>query len=236
MPKKVIFMIIILVAIMLGTWFLVDREQAGRPGQDRPGQSTFDKSLHSLDQPGSIWWIVNKNRPLPADYVPGDLVTPNVPKRTAGGDESQVSQKIAQPLEKLIHDASATGHNLMLVSGYRSYDLQVSIYNRHVSQLGQTEADRVSARPGTSEHQTGLAADVGRPDRHCELEVCFGDTPEGQWVLANAHKYGFVIRYPKGKESVTSYQYEPWHLRYVGKDLAGELKRTELTMEEFFGL
>lgn len=230
------FVIIILVAVVFGTWLLTNREQTEQPSQNKPEQGTFDKSLYPIDQPGSIWQIVNKNRALTEGYVPNDLVTPAVPTRTATGDESQVSQKIAGALEALITDAGEAGHSLMLVSGYRSYDLQVSVYNRNVSELGQTEADKVSARPGTSEHQTGLAADVGRPDRHCELEECFGETPEGQWVLAHAHEYGFIIRYLRGKESITGYQYEPWHLRYVGPELANELHQTGQTMEEFFGL
>ncbi len=204
-------------------------------GTNQSSQS-FDKTQHSTDQPGSIWWIVNKNRPLPSGYVPDDLTHPNIPSRSSSGDESQVSQKIVPALEGMVNAASADGINLMLVSGYRSYGLQVSVYNQNVRSLGQTEADKVSAHPGTSEHQTGLALDIGTTSRQCEIETCFGQTPEGQWIAANAYKYGFVIRYPEGQEASTGYAYEPWHLRYVGTELAAEIHKTGQTLEEFFGL
>jgi D-alanyl-D-alanine carboxypeptidase len=114
--------------------------------------------------------------------------------------------------------------------------LQKQFYDSYVGQDGQEAADRYSARPGTSEHQTGISFDATSLSETCHLEICFETTPEGKWIAEHAHEYGFIIRYLKDKESVTGYQYEPWHLRYVGKELAAELKRTGLTMEEFFGL
>ncbi len=102
---------------------------------------------------------------------------------------------------------------------------------------GKAVADTQSARPGFSEHQTGLAADIEPASRTCEVQECFGDTPEGQWVAANAYKYGFVIRYPKDMQHVTGYIYEPWHVRYVGKKLAEQMhKEGVATLEQFFGL
>jgi D-alanyl-D-alanine carboxypeptidase len=106
-----------------------------------------------------------------------------------------------------------------------------------VNVQGKAVADSQSARPGYSEHQTGLAVDVEPTSRKCEVEACFGDTPEGKWVAANAHKFGFIIRYPKNMQSVTGYIYEPWHIRYVGKELAGEMHKQNIaTLEQFFGL
>jgi len=134
----------------------------------------------------------------------------------------------------MFETAKNDGIDLMLGSGYRSYDVQAFYYNNYVNTYGQAEADRFSARPGTSEHQTGLALDVSGIDRVCYLEVCFEEQPAGKWVADNAHKFGFIIRYPEGKESITGYQYEPWHLRYVGQELATELNSLSLTMEEFF--
>lgn len=208
--------------------------------EDKPRASTeqqkFDKSKLSTSNPSSLWLVVNKKRPISANFTPVDLVTPDVPIRS-GGEESTIRSGTAKALETFFAAAKKQGHDLLFVSGYRSHALQTAVYNRYVGSLGQAEADRVSARPGTSEHQTGLAADVGTIDRMCELETCFGDTPAGKWIAKNAHDYGFIVRYPKGKESITGYSYEPWHLRYVGKELANELHRTKVsTLEEFFGL
>ena len=123
---------------------------------------------------------------------------------------------------------------MKVISGYRSQYTQTSVYNSYAQKDGVTAADRYSARPRYSEHQTGLAADLGNGT--CDLEICFGNTSAGKWLESNAHKYGFIIRYPKGKESLTGYQYEPWHLRYVGKELAIQIYKTNQTLEQFFGL
>lgn len=118
-------------------------------------------------------------------------------------------------LDQLVVDATAAGHpGLYVRSAYRSYDEQADVYAYWVALLGQEQADLISARPGHSEHQLGLAVDVAGPS--CDGWDCFGDTPEGRWVAANAHRYGFIIRYPEGGTPVTGYAYEPWHLRYVG--------------------
>ena len=199
----------------------------------------FNKQLHPIDEAGSIWWIINKVRPLnPATYAPDDLVVPQVPLRIGRGDsEMRLRQEAATALESMVEAASKDMVNLMLSSGYRSYQLQVAVYNASVQKYGQAGADKQSARPGTSENQTGLAADLEPVTRECELEVCFSNLPEGQWLAANSYKYGFVIRYPVGKESITGYSYQPWHVRYVGIELATELlKQNVKTLEEFFGV
>jgi D-alanyl-D-alanine carboxypeptidase len=141
----------------------------------------------------------------------------------------------ADALSKLITDAKLANLKITPLSGFRSYDTQVSVYSNEVKSFGQAVADTESARPGTSEHQTGLTVDVGGGG--CGIEDCFGSTPEGKWVAQNAYKYGFIIRYPEGKQSTTGYRYEPWHLRFVGTDLANEMHSQKiLTLEEFFGL
>jgi D-alanyl-D-alanine carboxypeptidase len=143
----------------------------------------------------------------------------------------------AKSLEKLFAAAKHNGTPLRLSSAYRSYVYQVSLYSGYVAKEGQGAADAESARPGYSEHQTGLAVDVGNVDGACEVERCFGDSPAGQWVAANAYKYGYIVRYPNGLTDVTGYEYEPWHLRYVGVDLAAEMhKMGTQTLEQFFGL
>ncbi len=129
------------------------------------------------------------------------------------------------------------GLSLQITSAYRSFESQTRIYNRTVGNLGQAGADKVSARPGHSEHQTGLAVDIGSIPAVCSFEACFGGTPHGQWLAANAYRFGFVLRYPDGLTPVTGYIYEPWHFRYVGLELAAEVQATGIqTLEEFFGL
>jgi len=132
--------------------------------------------------------------------------------------------------------AKEDGIHLAGVSGYRSHSVQKALFQRYVERDGEEAARRYSAEPGHSEHETGLAMDVSGIDGKCAAEDCFADTKEAEWLDRHAHEFGFIIRYPKGKESVTGYQYEPWHLRYVGKELAKEIAEQGITLEEYFGL
>jgi len=127
---------------------------------------------------------------------------------------------------------------LNLQSGYRSYAFQSDLYNGYVRTQGLATADRQSARPGYSEHQTGLAADLGGTSAPgCNVAQCFANTIEGRWLADHAYEYGFIIRYPADKESITGYEYEPWHVRYVGVALAAEMHRRGIeTLEEFFNV
>ena len=216
--------------------FLNKKEETQAPQTQQPAKDAFNKTQYSITEPGSPWWLVNKQRPIADDdYAPGERVAPNIKLRWAPIAESmQVSKQIAPALEQMYKGSQTAGFDLMLISGYRSAKTQKELYDGYVAQHGQAEADRFSARPGTSEHQTGLVVDLGRADKNCELETCFGETAEGKWLAEHAHEYGFIIRYPQGKEAIVGYQYEPWHLRYVGPELAAELFRTKQTMEEFF--
>lgn len=200
--------------------------------------ASFDKQQFSTVNPTSSWVVVNKQHPLrPKNYVPNDLVVPRVPLRVPGNESMQLRQVTATALQDMFTAASKDSISLMLSSGYRSYNYQVSLYNGYVASQGQTVADTQSARPGFSEHQTGLAADVEPASKKCEVEQCFGSTPEGEWVATNAYKYGFIVRYTTGNEDSTGYGPEPWHIRYVGVELATELHRTHTaTLEQFFGI
>ncbi len=244
--RKLPIIAIIVALLVAGIAFVYFGRDQHRPGADTKSnassesnaQASFDKKQHSIDDPTSIWVVVNKPRPLsPINYKPADLVVPNVPLRTPGAEYMQMRAESAKALEELFAAAKASNFNLLLTSGYRSYDVQVSVYNGYIKSMGQAETDRTSARPGHSEHQTGWAVDVEPSSKKCELEACFGDMPEGAWVSANAYRFGFIIRYTKDKESVTGYAYEPWHLRYVGTDLADEMHHKGVeTLEEFFSV
>lgn len=162
---------------------------------------------------------------------------PNIPLRVPGNESMQVRQLISPALEQMFADAKSAGVPMMLSSGYRSYSFQTSLYNGYVKSHGQAEADTFSARPGFSEHQTGLAVDVEPLDGSCDVSQCFADTPSGKWVAAHAYEYGFIMRYPSDKVAITGYMYEPWHFRYVGKELAAEMRKQGVeTLEEFFGV
>lgn len=254
MKKKQIAILVILVAVLATSfwWFTRDTDHKTTPSTTNKSSSRsstdtntdttavgFAKSKYSLTDPASIWVITNKQRPLnPKTYAPSDLVVPNIPLRSnITSTEKQVRQPMATALETMVAAAKTEGLGLNLQSGYRSYSFQVSLYNRYVQQQGQAAADSQSARPGYSEHQTGLAADLGSISHpECDVEECFGTTAEGKWLAANAYKYGFMIRYPQGLQNITGYIYEPWHVRYVGVDLATELHNAGVqTLEQFFG-
>jgi len=215
------------------------RQGSSLQGNDVEPTILFNKNRYSTTDPASLWIVVNKQRPLnPKNYVPSDLVVPAIPLRSeAGNSEMHVSQTMAPALEQLVSAALQEGIGLMLASGYRSYGLQVSVYANEVKNYGQTQADRESARPGYSEHQTGLAADLEPTNRVCEVQDCFANTAEGKWLATNAHRYGFILRYAKGKEQITGYRYEPWHIRYIGVELSAQTRSRGIeTLEEFFGL
>lgn len=156
--------------------------------------------------------IANKTYSLPSDYNPG------------------VDSNAYAALEQMQQAAAADGVVLFVVSGFRDYETQKAIYSRYVYNNGQENADRFSARPGHSEHQTGLAFDLN------SLSESFGDTREGIWLSENCHKFGFIIRYPKGKEHITGYMYEPWHVRYLGTENAEKIYASGLTVEEYLGI
>ena len=205
------------------------------PLPEPPLKLTFDKRQFSITDPASIWVVANKLNPLnPNNYAAPDLVqTPvkfaNSPVLRQAASDAVVTMFAAYQAE--------TGKEMQIQSAYRSYDVQVNVYNGWVNQLGQAGADLTSARPGHSEHQTGLAIDIATADSSCTLRACFASTNQGKWLAKNAWKYGFILRYPKGETDVTGYEFEPWHYRFVGVSLAKEYHDTgATTLEGFFGL
>ncbi|WP_349898940.1 M15 family metallopeptidase [Parafrigoribacterium soli] len=204
------------------------------PPVDKP-KSFFNKHALSIDDPTSIWVVADKLRQLkPANYVPPDLVQTPVPHL----NPPTLRAAAADAMVAMFAAAKAEGAGgMQLQSAYRSYAVQVNVYNGYVRSAGQAGADAQSARPGFSEHQTGLAADISAQPLTCALAACFGQTPQGKWLAANAYRFGFLLRYPADKVAVTGYMYEPWHFRYIGVELATEMHETGFTtLEEFFGL
>ena len=171
--------------------------------------------------------IVNKTYYLPENYTPVDSYA-----KLSDSCPNCLEKEVMTAFNEMKAQTTSIGLNIYIASGYRSYNTQNYLYNNYVARDGKEEADTYSARPGHSEHQTGLAFDLN------SVNSSFANTDEGKWIKDNCYLYGFIIRYPKGKESITGYMYEPWHLRYVGKDLAEKLYNNGdwLTIEEYFGI
>lgn len=180
---------------------------------------------------------MNKHRPLaPAAFVPADLVQPSV-RLAVSGDAALLNSTTAAAVERMFAAAATDGVVLTLASGYRSYATQTGTYNGYLASRGRAEADTASARPGYSEHQTGWSFDIGDGGGACGFQPCFAEQPAAVWAKANAHRFGFVVRYPWMLHPITGYYYEPWHLRFIGAQAASDMNRRGIaTLEEYFGL
>ena len=194
---------------------------AAEPAQHQSAQTSSSSDNYGpapvqYDIPGLTYingvLIANKSYSLPADFAPG------------------LDSTCYNQFCKLSSAAAQEGLNIYLSSGFRSYDYQAQIYNNYCNRDGQAAADTYSARPGYSEHQTGLAIDVN------QIDDSFIGTPEAIWLENHCHEFGFILRYPQGKQDITGYQYESWHIRYVGTDLATQIHASGLTLEEYFGI
>lgn len=196
----------------------VSKAASASPAAARPSVESSPESLRCL---------VNKMRPFAQkDWAPSDLVD---------FEGQQLRAEAAQAARTMMDAAKAEGVTLTVSSAYRSYAVQQQTYQHWVSVNGQKVADQLSARPGYSEHQTGLAIDFSSPEG-CRLEECYEDTRAGRWLAKNAQNYGFILRFPKGQQAVTGYLFEPWHYRYLGKDLTARYVASGAnTLEEFLG-
>lgn len=182
----------------------------------------FYTDITTIKNPEDPFVLVNKYYNLEKEYTPSDLID-------VGGNQ-RMKKEAGEALIKMIKDIKNEGLYLQPQSGYRDYNLQTRLYNGYVSSHGKKEADTFSARPGSSEHQTGLAIDVSKDGT---LEKSFENTKEFEWLDKNASKYGFILRYPKDKTYITGYDYEPWHYRYVGIEVATIIKNENITYEEY---
>ncbi|MFF2291074.1 D-alanyl-D-alanine carboxypeptidase family protein [Peribacillus butanolivorans] len=192
-------------------------------------------AIQVVAKPESIPVLVNKKNKLPENYVPKDLVYTSIPFTFKEKTEKRkMRSEAAAAISKLFTESKKQGVSLLGVSAYRSHATQVALFDSYVKRDGYAKAITYSAFPGTSEHETGLAIDVTGGNGKCAAQDCFGGTKEAKWLQAHADDYGFIIRYPKGKESVTGYKYEPWHLRYVGKSIAQTIMSQGITLEEYY--
>jgi D-alanyl-D-alanine carboxypeptidase len=190
------------------------------------------EDAYTISDPDNILNLVKKGFYLPKDYQPKDLVVPNIPI-SPECEDAKVREPAAKALEEMATDALQEDYHLVLNSAYRSYDRQQEIYTDFENRYGGQYAAEYVAVPGASEHQTGLGIDLTSQSVLDGERLVFGDTNEYKWVLKNAYKYGFIVRFTTETAATTGIAHEPWHLRYVGKDVAKEIHDNEWTLEEY---
>lgn len=212
-----------------------EKESAQRQVEVDEAVKPAQAGLQTLAHPEGIPVLVNKQYSLPEDYKPADLIYPKVDFIFQDKiDKRMMREEAGKALEVMFQAAEKENMHFAGVSAYRSHQTQIAVFNNYVAKDGEEKAKTYSAMPGTSEHETGLAIDVTTHDGACAAQDCFGDTKEAAWLAEHAHEYGFIIRYPEGKENITGYKYEPWHIRYVGVDAATEIFETKSTLEEYY--
>ncbi len=243
-PIKIvrILLIILTVLFVAGIW-LRNRpdpvpsadSSAGTVDEDVQPEETVEPTPlpNELIDPASITVFIDKTHSLPADYVPESLVTPYI---NSTSDVIQVNEKAADALKSMAAAASDSSVTLYLTAGYISYETQDDYFNDRAGMVGEAEANKTIAKAGFSEHQTGLAFDFSDEPSGTNTTVAFADTDAGKWLIEHAWEYGFIMRYPEGKEAVTGYTYQPWHYRYIGKDVAKAIHEAgeNYTLEEYY--
>ncbi|TVY06902.1 M15 family metallopeptidase [Paenibacillus cremeus] len=199
-----------------------------------PKNETINATPVLVTNPNDFLVLVNKHNMLPTGYKPDDLTEPNIPFLFKEHTEKRMMRKeAAAALEQLFAGARKDGIALAGVSAFRSFSTQQAVFSQYAKQDGAAKAQTYSALPGTSEHQTGLAIDLSGKDGKCAAADCFDGTAEAEWIAAHSAEYGFILRYPKGSESLTGYQYEPWHIRYVGREAALDMVKKGLVLEQY---
>ena len=239
--RNIVILILIIVLVVAGVLFLT---------KDKPSAKINDKKKVEIEKtnveeevPEEETDIEEENTPTTSKgfkievkdgitYIDGILVANKTYSLPSTYNPGGLTSETTKAFNEMKADAAAVGLNIYVVSGFRSYNTQVNLYNRYAARDGKNAADTYSARPGYSEHQTGLAFDLN------DVSDNFENTAEAKWLNNNAYKYGFILRYPKGKTNETGYIYESWHYRYVGKDLASKLYNNGnwITLESYFGI
>lgn len=226
----VIFVLVVMLCIV-GYFYIKDSNDSKKVPKEENKTETKkpNNQKEPLEQPNEVDDNGYGKAIEGPTYIKGILIvnkTYSLPANFATGNDPQA----LEALRKLQAGAKQAGYSIPLISGFRSHAKQIELYNRYVTRDGKDAADTYSARPGHSEHETGLTFDIGSVDDN------YGETNAGKWLAAHCHEYGFIIRYPKGKESITKYQYEPWHVRYVGVKAATEISNQNITLEEYLGI
>ncbi len=217
----------------------VDPSEVGLRGDEPP--TGDDRSIRGIPElkdvllkdDGNLLVLVNKYHGVAPDYEPKGMV--EVDLSMAAWDGIYIKKEAYDAFTELFRDAEAQGLKMCICSGYRTYDYQQELFLGNLESQGEEYTHMFSAYPGRSEHHTGLAIDITSPSMDWALSQDFADYPEGKWLDEHCQDYGFILRYPEGKEDITGYGYEPWHFRYVGKEVAKEIMSKGITFEEYLG-
>lgn len=229
----ILLTIILLVAIYLTLTHDVNDKLEIPSASNTNNQNQGSKALE-ISGNQEMLILVNKQNGLSPNYKPDDLTKVN--EYAPGRDESTryMRKEASDSINLMLEDVKALGLDIVITTAFRSYNLQKIIFENNVLKSGSIEeANKTSAKPGESEHQTGLAADLSSSKINYELNTSFGELDEGKWISQNAWQYGFILRYQEDKVEITGYNYEPWHIRYVGKEFAKYIYENKLTLEEF---
>lgn len=252
---KIITILVLSVLVLLGLFYVhILRNRSGKPAAAAPTpaatatpeatpaptpeptptptpEPTPEPVTLDIDSDDSLYKLVNKNYTVSPSYVPSDLVLVDV-----RSDSPQYLRKeAADQLTRMFNDAIAQNIYFKLVSSYRDYNLQSDLEAWYINRDGKAQADRLDCHPGASEHQLGLAVDLGNWNNECELNACFTWYPTYTFLQEHAHEYGFIERYPDGSESITGILYSPWHWRYIGVEEATKIHNSGKTLEEYYG-
>lgn len=207
-------------------------DQNGQSGYPTPDNPNRDKALTKAEEKGLLI-LVNKDHPIDQDYKPDDLTEVKYYAPDRDKAARYMRAEAAEAFDMLVDKAAEEGVVIKMTTAYRSYNFQKILFDSYVEKEGVDKANTYSAKPGQSEHQTGLSVDVSSPSVDYQLSNDYGKTTEGKWLADNAYRFGFILRFPQGKENITGYQYEPWHIRYVGLTAAKEIYEQGLTLEEY---
>ena len=235
LSKLIYGLLFVSVAALLIAVYFYFYPPTSTPDYDGSDSAVITPLPSELTDLNSVTLLVDKNHALLSSYVPSNLVSPYL---NSTRDVIEISEAMADHLKDMMEAAKAEEISLYINDGYISYEEQENRYEDLVSLVGEKEAKKITFPAGYSEHQTGLAVDFTDDPSATSNSVDFGDTPSGQWLMQNAAKYGFILRYPEGKESITGYSYSPWHYRYVGIPIAGAIygRGVDYTFEEYYGL
>ena len=217
----------------IGDIFMIDENNNIVAKEAGEGKVTIKHINQNIEKTATITVKEEKNKIEVKDgitYVNGILIANKTYSLPKDYDPGKINDEALKAYEEMRAAAAKDNITLWIQSGYRSYKTQEELYNNYVKNNGKEKAETFSARPGHSEHQSGLAMDLNI------IDDSFEGTPEAIWIEKNSYKYGFIIRYPKGKENITGYKYEPWHIRYLGKDIAKKVYDSGLTLEEYLGI
>lgn len=238
--KLPLLLILLLVLVIVGLFIIMNMYEPEEPAvpvvattTQTTVPETTKETLPDFDIKDDNLILVNKTHTLESDYRPDDLV--RISYYISGRSEEMTSMRpeAASAFDDLVEDAADDGYTIKATSAFRSYSYQQTLHSYYLKTKGQEWTEQYSAVAGASEHQTGLAVDVSSPSVNFQLQISYGETSEGKWLAKHAHEYGFILRYQKGKEDITGYAYEPWHIRYVGEAAAKVIYEKDLTLEEF---